>query len=95
MSTPLIEVRGLCKAFGDLQVLDGLSLHVKRGEFVSILGPSGCGKSTILSVLNGTEPADDGAVLLDGQPLGRTSSPFAWMPQHDVLLPWRTVEQNV
>jgi ABC-type nitrate/sulfonate/bicarbonate transport system ATPase subunit len=68
---------------------------VERGEFVSILGPSGCGKSTILSVLNGTEPADGGEVLLDGQPLDRSSSPFAWMPQRDVLFPWRTVEQNV
>jgi len=95
VSTPAIEVRGLSKAFGDLQVLDDLSLHVERGEFVSILGPSGCGKSTILSVLNGTEPADGGEVLLDGQPLDRSSSPFAWMPQRDVLFPWRTVEQNV
>ena len=95
MSTPAIEVRGLRKAFGDLQVLDDLSLHVERGEFVSILGPSGCGKSTILSVLNGTEPADSGELLLDGEPLNRTQSPFAWMPQHDVLFPWRTVEQNV
>ena len=95
MSTPAIEVRGLHKAFGDLQVLDDLSLHVERGEFVSILGPSGCGKSTILSVLNGTEPADSGELLLDGAPLNRAQSPFAWMPQHDVLFPWRTVEQNV
>ena len=95
MSAPAIEVRGLHKAFCDLQVLDDLSLHVERGEFVSILGPSGCGKSTILSVLNGTEPADSGELLLDGEPLNRTQSPFAWMPQHDVLFPWRTVEQNV
>jgi ABC-type nitrate/sulfonate/bicarbonate transport system ATPase subunit len=93
--TPAIDVRGLRKAFGDLQVLDDLSLHVERGEFVSILGPSGCGKSTILSILNGTEPADGGELLLDGQPLRRTSSPFAWMPQRDVLFPWRTVERNV
>jgi ABC-type nitrate/sulfonate/bicarbonate transport system ATPase subunit len=90
-----IELRGLHKSFGDLPVLDGLSLHVERGEFVSILGPSGCGKSTILSVLNGTEPADGGEVLLDGAPLDPRSSPFAWMPQSDVLLPWRTVEENV
>jgi ABC-type nitrate/sulfonate/bicarbonate transport system ATPase subunit len=95
VTAPAIAVRGLAKAFGDLQVLDGLSLHAERGEFVSILGPSGCGKSTILAVLNGTEPADGGEVLLDGQPLDRTTNPFAWMPQRDVLFPWRTVEQNV
>ena len=95
MSTPAIEVRGLSKAFDDLQVLDDLSLHVERGEFVSILGPSGCGKSTILAVLNGTESADGGELLLDGQPLDRSANPFAWMPQRDVLFPWRTVEQNV
>jgi ABC-type nitrate/sulfonate/bicarbonate transport system ATPase subunit len=95
VTAPAIAVRGLAKAFGDLQVLDGLSLHAERGEFVSILGPSGCGKSTILAVLNGTEPADGGEVLRDGQPLDRTTNPFAWMPQRDVLFPWRTVEQNV
>jgi ABC-type nitrate/sulfonate/bicarbonate transport system ATPase subunit len=95
VTAPAIAVRGLAKAFGDLQVLDGLSLHAERGEFVSILGPSGCGKSTILAVLNGTEPAGGGEVLLDGQPLDRTTNPFAWMPQRDVLFPWRTVEQNV
>ena len=95
MSTPAIEVRGLRKAYDDLQVLDDLSLRVERGEFVSILGPSGCGKSTILSVLNGTEPADGGELLLDGQPLDCSANPFAWMPQRDVLFPWRTVEQNV
>ena len=95
MTAPAIEVRGLSKAFGDLRVLDGLALHARRGEFVSILGPSGCGKSTILAVLNGTEHADAGELLLDGRPLDRAANPFAWMPQRDVLLPWRTVEQNV
>ena len=92
---PAIGVDGLSKSFGPLPVLDGLSLHVDRGEFVSILGPSGCGKSTLFSILTGIEGADAGALLLDGRPLAATDRPFAWMPQRDVLFPWRTVEQNV
>jgi len=95
MPAPAIELRNLSKSFGDLPVLDRISLDVARGEFVSLLGPSGCGKSTIFSILNGIERSDDGEVLLDGRPLDRASSPFAWMPQRDVLFPWRTVAQNV
>jgi ABC-type nitrate/sulfonate/bicarbonate transport system ATPase subunit len=95
MAPPAIELRRLSKAFGDLVVLDGVSLRVERGEFVSILGPSGCGKSTIFSILNGIEPADGGEILLDGHRIDSRARPFAWMPQRDVLFPWRTVEQNV
>ena len=51
MSTTRLELRGLAKAFDDLQVLDEVSLSVGKGEFVSILGPSGAGKSTILQIL--------------------------------------------
>jgi len=94
-ASPAIAVRGLAKSFGPLPVLDGLALHVARGEFVSILGPSGCGKSTLFSILTGIERADAGEILLDGRPLEPADRPFAWMPQRDVLFPWRSVEQNV
>ena len=94
-----IELEGVSKSFdgreGKLEVLDGVSLSVQPGEFVSILGPSGCGKSTLFSLLTGIEPADSGTLLADGEPLAAGRQPFAWMPQDDVLFPWRTVLGNV
>jgi ABC-type nitrate/sulfonate/bicarbonate transport system ATPase subunit len=94
-----IELEGVSKSFasreGRLEVLDGISLSVQPGEFVSILGPSGCGKSTIFLTLTGIEPADGGTLLADGEPIGAGEQRFAWMPQDDVLFPWRTVLGNV
>ncbi len=62
----VIQVRNLKKSFGDLNVLNGISTDIKRGETVVILGPSGCGKSTFLRCLNLLEQPDDGHILLDG-----------------------------
>lgn len=94
MSAARLELRGLRKRFGDVEVLAGVSLHVARGEFVSILGPSGAGKSTIFSLLTeGTEP-DGGEILFDDAPLIRRRRPFAFMPQHDALMPWRRIIDN-
>jgi ABC-type nitrate/sulfonate/bicarbonate transport system ATPase subunit len=94
-----IELEGVSKSFasreGRLEVLDAISLSVQPGEFISILGPSGCGKSTIFSLLTGIEPADSGTLLADGEPIGAGEQRFAWMPQDDVLFPWRTVLGNV
>lgn len=92
---PAISLRRLSKAFGDLDVLGVMDLDVGRGEFVSILGPSGCGKSTLLSILSGIEEATTGEITIHGAPLNQSGQPFAWMPQNDALLPWRTVVDNV
>ena len=62
----IIEVRGLVKAFGDLVVLDGVDLNIKRGEVVCIIGPSGGGKSTLLRCLNRLEEPTDGEILFEG-----------------------------
>ncbi|MBO5280519.1 MAG: amino acid ABC transporter ATP-binding protein [Clostridia bacterium] len=62
----MIEVRGLVKAFGDLVVLDGVDLNIKRGEVVCIIGPSGGGKSTLLRCLNRLEEPTDGEILFEG-----------------------------
>ena len=90
-----ITVEHLSKTFGSLAVLDDVSLQVRRGEFVSILGPSGCGKSTLFSLLTGVHDPDSGRCFIDGEPLAPSRRPFAWMPQRDALLPWRTVSGNV
>jgi ABC-type nitrate/sulfonate/bicarbonate transport system ATPase subunit len=89
-----LRLDGLTKAFGELPVLDGVSLEVASGEFVALVGPSGCGKSTLFDVVAGLEPPDAGRVLVDGvDATGRTDA-FAYMPQQDLLFPWRTVLDN-
>ena len=72
-----------------LQVLDDISLCATEGEFISICGPSGCGKSTILHILSGMLSPDKGTVGRNG------SFSISMMSQKDMLLPWRTVLQNV
>ena len=66
MSAPLLEARGLRKAFGPLVVLDGLDLAVQPGECIVLIGGSGSGKSTLLRCLNLLEVVDDGQILLEG-----------------------------
>ena len=94
-----LELRGLTKAFwgrwGHLPTLAQVDMRVRAGEFVSIVGPSGCGKSTLFNILSGLEPADAGQVLLDGQEVTGQVGLFGYMPQRDLLLPWRSVLDNV
>jgi NitT/TauT family transport system ATP-binding protein len=95
MSKPhKLELRDIRKSFDDLNVLDGVSLHVGKGEFVSMLGPSGAGKSTLFQVLTGATRADGGEVRLDGERLEGPTGRFAFMPQRDALLPWRRILAN-
>jgi ABC-type nitrate/sulfonate/bicarbonate transport system ATPase subunit len=91
---PKLELRGIGKRFGELEVLCDLSLEARAGEFVAILGPSGCGKSTALSILTGGTPPSAGEVLVDGVSAGVPPGRFAYMPQGDALLPWRRVLDN-
>jgi ABC-type nitrate/sulfonate/bicarbonate transport system ATPase subunit len=89
-----LELRQVSKSLGDVDVLTGITLHVEPGEFVSILGPSGAGKSTIFRLLTGGLAGHDGGIDFDGRPLADARRPFAFMPQHDALMPWRTVIDN-
>ena len=66
LTTPMIEATGLTKCHGAIQVLQGLSLSVNRGEVATIIGPSGGGKSTFLRCLNGLETFERGVVTVDG-----------------------------
>ena len=97
--TPIdLAVRGVRKSFptrsGPLVALDGVDLDARPGEFVTLIGPSGCGKSTLFNVIAGLDEPDAGSVALGGAVgvprLGRV----AYMPQKDLLLPWRTVLDN-
>ena len=72
-----------------------LSFSVGDGEFVSIIGASGCGKSTIFRLINGLEKPQSGEILVNGKPIETQKNYSSFMPQKDLLLPWRTIEKNV
>ena len=82
----VLALTGVVRRFGDLVALDGLDVSVREGEVVAIVGPSGCGKSTLLELVAGLQRADDGVVEVRGA--------AAYMPQRDLLLPWRDAVGN-
>lgn len=94
----MVDIRDLSKSFvtaGDSRlVLDGISFGVDAGEFVSVIGPSGSGKSTIFNVLAGLEAPTSGSASVgaQAQSLGEVHS--AYMPQKDLLFPWRSILDN-
>jgi ABC-type nitrate/sulfonate/bicarbonate transport system ATPase subunit len=94
MSEAKLVIDALGKSFGELPVLDEVAFDVAPGEFVALVGPSGCGKSTLFNVIAGLERPDRGRVLVDGQDATGRVDPFAYMPQQDLLFPWRTVLDN-
>jgi NitT/TauT family transport system ATP-binding protein len=75
--------------------IDDISIDVAEGEFVALVGPSGCGKSTLLQILAGILPATSGDILFNGQKLTRPRRDVGIVFQEPVLLPWRTVRDNV
>ncbi len=64
--TPILELRGLSKAFGGLQVIQNLDITVGTGEIVSVIGPNGAGKTTLFNIISGIYQPDSGEILLDG-----------------------------
>ena len=96
--TAKLQVRSLSKAFRDdgatLEALRDFSLQVEAGQFVTIIGPSGCGKSTLFNLIVGLDEPDAGEIWLDGSPVPRRAGLFGYMPQRDLLLPWRSVVAN-
>ncbi|CAN5572339.1 ABC transporter ATP-binding protein [soil metagenome] len=92
-----LAVRGLRHTFGGprpTHVLDGIDLTVPAGWFVSIVGPSGCGKSTLLRVLAGLLEPTAGEAEVDGRSALGVPGLAAYMPQKDLLLPWRRAMGN-
>jgi ABC-type nitrate/sulfonate/bicarbonate transport system ATPase subunit len=94
-----IEVRGLTKAYrvdgSPTVALDGVNLIAHREEFVTLIGPSGCGKSTLFNIICGLQEPDAGEIQFDGRPVTRRAGLVGYMPQKDLLLPWRSVLDNV
>ncbi len=96
-----VQVSNVTKSFGTDEarttVLNGVTLSIRKGEFVSLIGPSGCGKSTLLKVVAGLSEADSGSVTIKGKSVREASKDKAigLVPQSPALLPWRTILENV
>ncbi len=98
--TGRLEIFGLSKIFGGahpVTAVEGFSLDVRGGEFLTIVGPSGCGKSTLLQVVAGLLPATTGIVTLGGRDVTGEPANMVYLFQQygKSLLPWMTVEENV
>jgi ABC-type nitrate/sulfonate/bicarbonate transport system ATPase subunit len=90
-----LSIRHLTCRFGEVLALDDFSLDVAAGEFVCILGASGCGKSTLFNAVSGLLRSTSGEVVLDGRDVSNRPGQVGYMLQKDLMLPWRTVRQNI
>ena len=79
----------------DFSIIDHLSFEVQDGEFVSVIGASGCGKSTIFRLVNKLLTPASGQTLVDGESIEKKKNYCGYMPQQDMLFPWRTVRENL
>jgi len=104
MSEKMIEIQGITKSFGDLQVLKGIDLIIYKGEVVSIVGPSGAGKTTLLQIMGTLDKADAGSVVINGVEVGRLkekelsafrNKQVGFVFQFHQLLPEFTALENV
>lgn len=96
----LIDVSALNKVYrtregADINALSNVNFGIREGEFVTVVGPSGCGKSTLLKILAGTLRRTSGQVTMRGAPIDGPSRDVGVVFQAPVLLPWRTVLENV
>lgn len=94
----ILELDGISKSFGDTKVLEGLSIRVRKGEFITLLGPSGCGKTTTLRIIAGLETPDRGRVLIAGKDVTDTEPnkrPVNTVFQNYALFPHMNVEANI
>jgi ABC-type nitrate/sulfonate/bicarbonate transport system ATPase subunit len=93
-----LETTGLVKRYAardqPMHALAGVDICLLPGEFVCIIGPSGCGKSTLLNILSGLDEPTAGEVLIDGRRTVRRLGTVGYMPQKDLLMPWRTILDN-
>ena len=92
---PACDVRAVRKNYDALEAIRKVTFSVTDGEFLSILGPSGCGKSTLLMMIAGLIGATEGEIVINGATVTRPRREVGVVFQNPVLLPWRTVLDNV
>ena len=90
-----LEVCGISKSFDGKTVLEDVSITLNAGELVCLLGVSGAGKTTLFNIISGLVKPDEGKVLLDGEDITGKPGKISYMLQKDLLLPYRTIEDNV
>ncbi|MBP2080158.1 NitT/TauT family transport system ATP-binding protein [Oceanobacillus polygoni] len=100
MKIMYLSLEGVEKSFrnnmnSEIKVLDDISFHIEKGQFVSIVGPSGCGKSTLLYLISGLEKASKGKIEVDGEAVNKPGPDRVVVFQEDGLFPWATVLDNV
>ena len=104
MNEKMIEIQGVSKSFGELQVLKGIDLTIYKGDVVSIVGPSGAGKTTLLQIMGTLDKADSGSVFIHGMEVGRLKEKelsafrnhqIGFVFQFHQLLPEFTALENV
>jgi NitT/TauT family transport system ATP-binding protein len=98
-SVAMLRMDGVAKRFVSsdkiVTAIDGITLDVAAGEFLTIVGPSGCGKSTILNIVSGLMPPTLGTITVNGQPLNGVTRDIGYVTQQANLMPWRTLIDNV
>ncbi|QJB55171.1 metal ABC transporter ATP-binding protein [Pseudodesulfovibrio sp. zrk46] len=82
MVNPVIEVKDVSFSYGDLSILENVSLTVEHGDYLAVLGPNGGGKSTLLKLILGLIKPTSGTVLVLGEPAGHTGGRIGYLPQH-------------
>lgn len=90
-----LKVRGVSKSFDGETIIEDINIELREGELVSLLGISGGGKTTLFNVIAGLSAPDTGQVLLDGHDITGKPGNVSYMLQKDLLLPYRTIEDNV
>ena len=91
----ILQAEQISKAYGEKQVLQDISVTLNQGELVCLLGVSGVGKTTLFNILSGLATPDSGRVLLDGKEITGETGHLSYMLQKDLLLPHKTVLDNV
>ncbi|MCF7928882.1 MAG: ABC transporter ATP-binding protein [Spirochaetales bacterium] len=91
---PSLRVEGIKKSYGNLKVLEDVSLELNPKEFVSVLGPSGCGKSTLFHIIAGLDLPDAGHIFVEEDEVTGRTGRVSYHQQKDLLLPWKRTIDN-